>query len=228
MIHLRLLIVWACLPILIYVNGNTISDNISGKLIVVDPSVGYEDRPGMSTNCNIGNCSGEDEHDSCICMNGRNCLCTKFEDALYHVEDNTVIVLNGTLQEFRVNVMLNNITNISIIGYHKFNIIDCDARGSVVFNNCKNIVIKNIKWISCGNNKDDRDYTGLPGSDGLPVYTYRYNFNDDFSCLYSSGMQFNTCTNLTLQSCTFEASMVGIYEASGVVCIDHVHFLSTN
>ena len=176
MIHLRLLIVWACLPILIYVNGNTISDNISGKLIVVDPSVGYEDRPGMSTNCNIGNCSGEDEHDSCICVNGRNCYCNNFEDALYHVEDNTVIVLNGTLQEFRVNVMLNYITNISIIGYHKFNTIDCDARGSVVFNNCKNIVIKNIKWISCGNNRDDRDYTGLPGSDGLPVYTYHYNF----------------------------------------------------
>ena len=109
MIHLRLLIVWACLPILIYVNGNPISDNINGKLIVVDPSVAYEDRPGMSMDCNIGNCSGENEYDSCICMNGRNCLCTNFEDALYHVEDNTVIVLNDTLQEFRANVMLHTL-----------------------------------------------------------------------------------------------------------------------
>ena len=229
MIHPRCLIVWACLPILICVNVNAVSENaINGKLIVVNPLVGYEDRTGMSMDCNIGNCSGENEHDSCVCMNERNCLCTKFEDALHHVEDNTVIVLNGTLREFRANVILNDITNISIIGYHRFNTVNCHARGSVVFNNCKNVVIENITWISCGNNGDDRSYSSLPGIDGLPVYIYHYDFRNDFFRLYSSGLTFNTCTDITLQSCTFEASMVGIYEASGVVYINHVHFFSTN
>ena len=50
--------------------------------------------------CNAGDCSGENENDSCVSSDIRNCLCTKFEDALHHVEDNTVILLNGTSQEF--------------------------------------------------------------------------------------------------------------------------------
>ena len=230
MIHIKkvqLLIVWACLSILTHVKGNVASENSTDrKLIIVNPSVSYEDRAGMD--CNVDDCSGENEHDSCICRDGRSCLCTKFEDALHHVEDNTVIVVNGTLQEFTANIVLSNIVNISIIGYYKLITINCHARGSVVFKNCKNIIIENITWISCGNNEDNRDHGGVIGRDGLPIVKYRYNFHDDFSQLYFCGLKFNFCTNITLQSCTFEASMVGIYEVSGAVYIDHVHFLSTN
>ena len=229
MIHLakvQLLIMWACLHIT-HVKGNVMSErSFDEKLIVVIPSVGYEDRPGMD--CNAGECSGENETDSCVCSDRRNCLYTKFEDALNRVEDNTVIMLNDTLQEFMTNNMLNNITNISIIGFHKFIAINCHARGSIVFKNCKKIVIENITWISCGSNKDNRCHYGLIDSDGLPVLTYDYNFHDDFSRLYFYGLHFNSCTNVTLRSCSFEASMVGISEASGVVYIDQVHFLSTN
>ena len=229
MIHLakvQLLIMWACLHIT-HVKGNVMSErSFDEKLIVVIPSVGYEDRPGMD--CNAGECSGENETDSCICSDRRNCLYTKFEDALNRVEDNTVIMLNDTLQEFMTNNMLNNITNILIIGFHKFIAINCHARGSIVFKNCKNIVIENITWISCGSNKDNRRHYGLIDSNGLPVLTYDYNFHDDFSRLYFYGLHFNSCTNVTLRSCSFEASMVGINEASGVVYIDQVHFLSTN
>ena len=60
MIHLakvQLLIMWACLHIT-YVKGNVMSErSFDEKLIVVIPSVGYEDRPGMD--CNAGECSGE-------------------------------------------------------------------------------------------------------------------------------------------------------------------------
>ena len=122
MIHLakvQLLIVWACLHIITHVKGNVMSErSCDEKLIVVIPSVGYEDMPGMD--CNAGDCSGENENDSCVCSDRRNCLCTKFEDALNRVEDNTVILLNGTLQEFMTNNMLNNVTNISVIGFHKY------------------------------------------------------------------------------------------------------------
>ena len=230
MMHIKkvqLLMVWACLSILTNGKGNVVSENSTDrKLIKVNPSVSYEGGAGMD--CNVDDCSGEDEHGSCICRDERICLCTTFEDALHHVEDNTIIVINGILQEFTANIVLSNIVNISIIGYHKLITINCQARGSVVFKNCKNVAIENITWISCGNNKDDRDHYGLVGSDGLPFVTYDYNFHDDFSRLYFYGLKFNFCTNITLQSCTFEASMIGIYEASGVVYIDHVYFLSTN
>ena len=171
----QFLIVWACLHIITHVKGNVMSErSFDEKLLVVILSVGYEDRTEMD--CNAGDCSGENENDSCVCSDGRNFLCTKFEDALSRVEDNTVILLNGTLQEFTTNNMLNNISNISIIGFHKFIAINCHARGSVVFKNCKNIVIEIITWISCGSNKDNRRHYGLIDSDGLPVLTYDYNF----------------------------------------------------
>ena len=145
-----------------------------------------------------GECSGENENDSCACSDRRNCLCTKFEDALNHVEDNTVILLNDTLQEFTTNNMLNNITNISIIGFHKFIAINCHARGSIVFKNCKNIVIENITWISCGSNKDNRHHYGLIGSDGLPVLTliiiFMMIFLDYISMVYT----------LIVAKCNFE------------------------
>ena len=148
--------------------------------------------------CNASDCSGKNGNDSCFCSDGRNCLCTKFEDALHRVEDNTVILLNGTLQEFTTNNMLNNITNISIFGFYKFTAINCHARGSIVFKNCKNIiVIENTTWISCGSNKDNRRRYGLIDSDGLPVFKYHYNFHDDFSQLYFYGLNFKFCKNVT-------------------------------
>ena len=166
MIHIKkvqLLIVWACLSILTNVKGNVASENSTDrKLIIVNPSVSYEGGAGMD--CNVDDCSGENEHDSCICRDGGSCLCTKFEDALHHVEDNTVIVINGTLQEFTANIVLSNIVNISIIGYYKLITINCHARGSVMFKNCKNIIIENITWTSCGNNEDNRGHGGVIGT----------------------------------------------------------------
>ena len=137
----QLLIVWACLHIITHVKGNVMSErSFDKKLIVVIPSVGYEDRPEMD--CNAVYCSGENENDSCVCSDGRNCLCTKFEDALNRVEDNTVILLNGTLQEFTTNNMLNNISTISIIGFHKFIAINCHARGQLYSKTVKTLLLR--------------------------------------------------------------------------------------
>ena len=145
MIHLtkvQLLIVWICLHISTQAKGSITHENsIEEKLIMVNPSVTYEDRPGID--CNAGDCF---EKDSCTCCDEKNCWCSKFEDALHCVEDSTVILPNGSLENFSSNILLSNITNISIIGYHKLISINCHARGSVVFKNCKNIVIENITY----------------------------------------------------------------------------------
>ncbi|MCY3927405.1 MAG: hypothetical protein OXG81_03935, partial [Acidobacteria bacterium] len=144
-----------------------------------------------------------------------------------HVEDNTVIAINGTLPDFRASVTVNNITNVSIIGCNKVIAINCLARGSIEFNNCDNIIIENITWISCGNNRDHRVTIAVFDDSGGIHETYDQTF-DNFYQLYFYGLNFTICTNISLKSCTFEASMVGIYEVSDVIYIDQVHFLSTS
>ena len=66
MIHLtkvQLLIVWICLHISTQAKGSITHENsIEEKLIMVNPSVTYEDRPGID--CNAGDCF---EKDSCTC-----------------------------------------------------------------------------------------------------------------------------------------------------------------
>ena len=216
---IQLLIVSACL---IHVQGNIVFNNSDEKLIIITPMVSYdayvngtiidhENRiPTMS--CNVHECF----MDSCICSSETKCVCFKFEDAFNHVENNTVIAINGTLEEFTANIILSNISNISIIGYHKSVVIKCSAIGSLEFKNCNNIIIENITWISCGNNADL----------WIPIALVQ-NFHDDF-LQFHFGLKFSFCTNINLKSCTFAASMVSIYEASGVICIDQVHFLSTS
>ena len=228
---IQLLIVWACLPILICIQGNIIFNDSDEKLIIVNPLMSYDDvnrttqDDGRTTmDCDARTCF----RDSCTCSRERTCLCSEFEDAFNLVEDNTVIAINGTLQDFTAIIALNNITNIAIIGYNKVIAINCLARGSIEFNDCDNIIIENITWISCGNNSDLRFRSATVGDNGMDVITCCNNFNDNFLQLYFYGLSFTICTNISLKSCTFEASMVGIYEVSDVIYIDQVHFLSTS
>ena len=223
----QLLIVWTCLPILIHVQGNIVFNNSDKMLIIVNPMGSYVNRTIIDQengipmiHCNVNECF----IDSCICSSETECVCFKFEDAFNHVENNTVIAINGTIGEFTANIVLSNITNISIIGYHETVVINCSAKGSLEFRNCNNIVIENITWISCGNNTDLR--WPVASSRRTPIYLA--NFHDRFYQVYFSGLKFTFCTNIMLKSCTFEASMVNIYEATGVICIDQVHFLSTS
>ena len=227
---IQLLIVWVFLPILIHVQGNILSNNSDEKLIIITPVVisdAYvngtvtDQENGIPTmGCNVHECF----IDSCICSSETKCVCLKFEDTFNHVENNTVIAINGTIEEFTANIVLSNVTNISIIGYRETVVINCSAIGSLEFKNCNNIIIENITWISCGNNADQRIAHAIGGYS----FNYRENFYDDFFQVYFYGLKLTFCTNLILKSCTFEASMVRIYEASGVIRINQVHFLSTS
>ena len=229
-----LLVVCACVPIIICVQGNLVVSSDDEKLIIVNPS---PDVKTMNFDCrsedfdddsedyddDIGSSSGDHESDSCICSNETKCVCSNLEDAFNHVENNTVIAINGTIRGFTANVVLNEITNISIIGYHKVAEVYCISKGSIEFNSCNDIIIENISWVGCGNNKDNLGH-GAVGGD-KPKYSG--NFYDDFSKLYFHGLNFFYCTNISIPSCTFKASTVGINKALGIICIDRVHFLST-
>ena len=229
-----LLVVWACLLVIMCVQGNLVVSSDDEKLIIVNPSLHAktmnfdcrrEDFDDQSDNYNddIGSSREDYDSDSCICSNETKCVCFKFEDAFHHVENNTVIAINGTIRGFTANVVLNEITNISIIGYHKVVEVYCISKGSIEFNSCNDITIVNIAWIGCGNNKNNL----RPGAVGGNKLKYSGNFYDDFSKLYFHGLNFFYCTNISIQSCTFKASTVGINKASGIICIDQVHFLST-
>ena len=220
--RVQLLIVLACLPILSYVRGSIVFDSNDEKLIIVNPFDVYDDFSGPVGSCNDSGCFTDLPINPCICSDERHCLCTRLEDAFLHVEDNTVIAINGTIQEFITGNVLYNFTNISVIGYGEIITINCQARGSIEFKDCNNVIIENITWKSCGHN-DDLRYRS-----GSSTISYGLYFLDSFSQIYFYGLHFSICTNVTLRYCTFEASMVKIYDASGVVCIDQVHFLSTD
>ena len=236
-----LLEVWACLSFLLSVQGNLVVSNGDKKLIIVNPSL-HVKTMNFTCHCEDFDFDNEDNYvksgdndediyssnvdcdgDTCICSNETKCVCSEFEDAFYHVENNTVIAINGTIRGFTANVVVNNITNISIIGYHKVVEVYCISKGSIEFKECNSIIIENISWIGCGNNKDNL----VHGSVRDDKFRYSGNFHDDFSRFYFHGLNFFYCTNISIQSCNFKASTVGIYKASGIICIDQVHFLST-
>ena len=137
--NIQFLTVWAYLSMLVYVQGSGIFNSSDEKFIIVNPLNTYNDH----------------NSDSCICT-GATCFCTELEDALDHLEDNTVITINGTIRGFIGNVEFAHLTNISILGYHQVAVVNCLAQGSFYFHSCNNIIIENITWISCGNNKDYR------------------------------------------------------------------------
>ena len=150
-----LMIPWIILPILVKIQGNIIFHN-NEKVVIINqlgsPStldnssegiIKHKDRgavyqgDGTTTDFDVDTRFEDFKNDSCICSTERQCVCTNFEDAFDHVENNTVIAINGTLGDkiiFDVSITISNITNISIIGYYKVVKVYCLAIGSMSSN----------------------------------------------------------------------------------------------
>ena len=166
---------------------------------------------------------------NCICCTVTLCLCDSMEGAQHHTQNNTVIALTNSVNLVSVKPFLfiafsvtvfEHITNLSLTGYNNAT-IDCNFISSVHFNHCNNVIIQNITWINCGNNRDDRGTIADSHN-----YHYTNNFKDHFFNIYHDGIKLDSCTNVFLKNCTFIASMVGISSVSGLVHIDQVNFLS--
>ena len=201
---------------LIYCQGTLL--NISDQtLILIDPLYSVNNEP---THVKVG--SGlEDQADdvrSCIYTGPKQYSCLDFnEDLVQLVRDNTIVAINSSIT-LRSDIIINNITNVSIIGYDKSVEIICAFTTVIKFQNCKNISIHNITWNWCGHNTYSTYF-----------FNYASNF-DRYFFLFNNffGLSFKFCTNIRLKSCTFIDSMVTIKNAvSGTVCIDQIHFLST-
>ena len=207
---LAIMAVYLLPTLFIYCQGSPL--NIGDqKLILVDSS-DYDISSGPR-DLGIG---------SCIYTGTRQYSCSVFDEALVQlVEDNTIVAINSSVT--LESVVFSNITNLSIIGYNKKIEIFCEFPfGSVRFENCNNITIENISWNQCGHNFDDTFF--LPSLENIIP-----SFDKYFFYLHSFGLSFIFCTNINLKSCTFKDSMIEIYNTvSGAVCIDQIHFLSTD
>ena len=187
------------------------------KFILVDSSY----HPPDMKDHDIGSEPRDQGFGSCIYTGTRQYSCLVFDEALVQlVEDNTIVAINSSVT-LKSRVIFSNITNLSIIGYNKKIEILCSF-GSVRFESCNNISIENITWNQCGYNIDSR-FVFLPDTNFIP------NFDQHFLLLHSFGLSYTFCTNINLKSCTFKDSIIEINNTvSGAVCIDQIHFLSTN
>ena len=189
------------------------------KFILVDSSY----HPPDMKDHDIGSGPRGQGISSCIYTGTRQYSCLVFDEALVQlVEDNTIVAINSSVT-LKSRVVFSNITNLSIIGYNKKVEMLCAFRlGSVRFENCNNITIENISWNHCGHNIDET-FVFVPEANIIP------NFDRDFFFIHSFGLSFIFCTDISLKYCTFKDSMIEINNAiSGAVCIDQIHFSSTN
>ena len=211
------------LPALLVCCQGTLLNISDQTLILIDPLYNVNNDP---SHVKVG--SGlEDQADdvhnglknlSCIYTGPKQYSCLDFnEDLIQLVRDNTIVAINSSIT-LRSDIIINNITNVSIIGYDKSVEIICAFTTVIKFQNCNNISIQNITWNWCGYNI-------------YSIYFFNYDSNfDRHLFLFNNffGLSFKFCTNISLKSCTFNNSMVTIKSAvSGTICIDQIHFLST-
>ena len=165
----------------------------------------------------------------CVCCTTTLCLCDSIHNAVHHTNNNTVIVMAGSVDLVSMGpvlpyayttTMFENFTNLSLTGYNSAT-INCNYLRSQTlhFRYCNNVTIENIIWINCGMDINDRPII-LDGPPNIVNHDY---FNNQ----YYYGIKFDTCSNVFLKNCTFIASKVGIFGTSGVVHIDQVSFLSS-
>ena len=199
-------------------HGYLVNDG-NKKIIFVDSSY-YDIMVGMNfSSSSEDHDFGSGETKGCICSRSRRCWCKQFDDAtMSHIENDTIIAINNTIS-LNSTIVFDNFANISIIGYGRLIEISCFNTGeSIVFINCNNITIHNIFLNHCGYALSTVSI--LPGSARI--------FDNDFRQFFSPGVSFTSCTDITINTCKCNDTLVEIDAVSGYVQLDQVHFFSTN
>ncbi|XP_065912895.1 uncharacterized protein [Dysidea avara] len=131
------------------------------------------------------------------------------DKALRHVNNNSIINITIPYDTLLSPANLVNLSNITIAG-NSMSEIDCNYTGALVCKGCNNVIIKNIRWIRCG---------------FFNISTTGSNSHNKAHHLDPiGGLYFDTCTNLTIQCCTFLTSLVQISQASETVTISNVYY----
>ena len=131
------------------------------------------------------------------------------DKALRYVNSNSIINITIPYDTLLSPANLSNLSNITIAG-NSMSEIDCNYTGALECKGCNNVIIKNIRWIRCG---------------FFNISTTGSNSHNKAHHLDPiGGLYFDTCTNLTIQCCTFLTSLVQISQASGTVTISNVYY----
>ena len=131
------------------------------------------------------------------------------DKALRHVNSNSIINITIPYDTLLSPANLSNLSNITIAG-NSMSEIDCNYTGALVCKGCNNVIIKNIRWIRCG-------FFNI-STTGSNSHNKAYHLDP------IGGLYFDTCTNLTIQCCTFLTSLVQISQASETVTISNVYY----
>ena len=122
---------------------------------------------------------GKDSNDCCI---EGSCLCGSLFEALFNVENNTVINITSSVPLHNSTHIVDRsetLNNITIIGNNIT--VECNNSGIVTCVNCSNIVIQGITWDQCGDPKSQ-------------------------NVKYTIGIK--SASNVSIRACTFQHSKV--------------------
>ena len=183
-------------------NSNVTFNDLSAKWCnnTCLPYTGQGDVVTIDSN-GIVRCS---DQKSFIC---ENCYCNKLEHLLDGLRNNALVNITGTFTLSTV-VELENLNNISIIGYNNITVI-CINRSGLILDRCSDLTIEGITWIGCG------------GYDNIINYSpaiYLLSFS----------------SKILIQKCTFQYSfgiailLVSRYITDEIVTINHCNFMNNN
>ena len=142
---------------------------------------------------------------SFICLS-KKCYCNKLEHLLDGLESNALVNITDNVTLSTI-VELENLDNISIIGYNNITVI-CINSGGLNLYYCSDLTIEGITWIGCG---------GYDNINYLPVINLHY-----------------LSSNILIQKCTFQyslgiaISLLPIDDDENVTIINHCNFMSNN
>ena len=141
----------------------------------------------------IVRCSDHKEYYIC---QYNNCFCKSLED----IPSNSEVIITDVI---KLNVSLEELSNISVIGYNNSS-IHCENEGGLQFISCSNVSITNITWRKTIN--DERDTSKI-----IPQ------------------IKFYNSSNIIIDYCTFQQSVgqaVVLSEVSEDVNIKHCNFVN--
>ena len=138
-----------------------------------------------------------------ICSN-INCYCKSLEDLLNGVTNNEIVNItdNVKLTSF---IMLSYLENFSIIGHNHISVICGNDGGGLNLSSCNKIRVEGFTWIGCGTDNVSNDHK--------PV------------------MEFDGCSGITIQNCTFQYSVgqvILISNSHRDVNIHHCNFMNND
>ena len=175
--------------IIVIGNSTVIFDDLSAKWCnnTCLPYTGQDDVVTINSN-GIVWCS---DQKSFICQS-KKCHCNKLEDLLVGLKS---VNIKGTVTLSTV-VKLENLNNISIIGYNN-TIVICVNGGGLYLASCSNLIIEGITWIGCGNDIFET-VIGLEFSNvTIQKCTFHYSFGKAIS-LYGT-----RSNNVSINYCNF-------------------------